>query len=179
MGPAQRKFHRAIAPWLVLPLVLALLTGICYRVGKAWFHLDIDLGDRILEIHSGSWMGAWASLAYVLVVGISLLALVATGSVLLFNTGAGRGGRFVHRIFGFALFLPLTATALTGMAYKIGEEWIGLPDDTLKFLLVIHEGAWLGRAARPWYVLFVGLNLLALIISGLLLTKRSRRIRWN
>jgi len=179
MGPATRKFHRTAAPWIAVLLVLTLLTGMAYRIGKAWFRLDVDLADRILEIHSGSWLGSWGALIYVVVVGSGLLAMVVTGAILLFKTKSGKGGRLVHRVLGLALFVPLAATALTGIAYKAGEEWLGLPDDVLKFFMLVHEGGWLGKAVRPWYVLVLGLGLLALIITGLLLTRRSRRIRWN
>ena len=156
-----------VAPWLVLPLAVSLATGICYRIGRLWFHLDNDLADRILNLHDGAWLGAWASLAYVLVAGLGLLALAFTGSKLIFKSRAIKGVRFMHRIFGFLLFLPLATSAVTGMAFKVGEEWIGLPDDVLKVLLVVHEGAWLGKTLRPWYVLFIGFGLLGLIVSGL------------
>ena len=167
MDPAPRKFHRAVAPWLVLPLFVSLTTGICYRVGRAWFDLDNDWGERILNIHDGAWLGSGPSLAYVLVVGLGLLAVAFTGSKLLYKSRATKGIRLLHRLFGFLLFLPLATSAVTGMAFKVGEEWIGLPDDALKALLVVHEGAWLGKTIRPWYVLFVGLGLLGLIVSGL------------
>ena len=179
MGPAPRNIHRWFAPWLVLPLVISLATGIFYRLGKAWFQLDIDLGDRILEVHSGSWLGSPGSLFYVLFAGLGLLALVVTGSLLLFKSRAQKGIRITHRIFGFVLFLPLAASATTGVAYKIGEEWLGFSDDVLKWLMVVHEGAWMGKALRPWYVLFVGIGLLVLLVSGLRLSGLFRRIRWN
>ena len=167
MDPAPNKFHRALAPWLALPLFVSLATGICYRLGRAWFHLDNSWGERLLNIHDGAWLGAPAALAYVLAIGSGLLALVFTGRKMLFKSSTLKRHRSTHRVFGYILLLPLAISAVTGMAFKVGEEWIGVPDDLLNVLLSLHEGAWLGKTFRPWYVLFVGLGLLGLIVSGL------------
>ena len=69
---------------------------------------------------------------------------------------------------------PVSATA----AFKLGEKWFPLPDETLDLFMTIHEGAWLGPSLKPFYVLLLGLGLLVLAATGLRLTglfgRRSR-----
>ena len=82
--------------------------------------------------------------------------------------------RLFHRLLGIALLLPLTATALTGMAYKFGEDYFGISEETADLLMDIHEGAWLGKELKVYYVLAVGLGLLGagLLGLGILLPKK-------
>ena len=175
MNPAIRKFHRAFSPWLVLPLVLTLATGVSYRIGRAWFGMPKDTGGKILSVHTGEWLGNVGSSAYVLLVGGGLLALVLTGTFLLIKSRAKTGARAAHRILAAILLLPLAASALTGIAFKLGEEWFHLPDETLDLFMTIHEGAWLGQSLKPFYVLLLGLGLLVLAATGLRLTGLFRR----
>ncbi|MFZ4682225.1 MAG: PepSY domain-containing protein [Terrimicrobiaceae bacterium] len=170
MNPAIRKFHRVVSPWLVLPLVLTLATGVTYRIGRAWFGMPKETGAKILSVHTGEWLGTAGSSAYVLLVGGGLLALVLTGTFLLIKSRAKAGARFAHRILAAILLLPLAASAITGIAFKIGEEWFHLPDKTLDLFMTIHEGAWLGQTLKPFYVLVVGLGLLVLAATGVRLT---------
>jgi hypothetical protein len=84
--------------------------------------------------------------------------------------------RLFHRLVGIALLLPLTATALTGMAYKIGEDYFGISEESADLLMDIHEGGWLGKELKVYYVLAIGLGLLGagLLGLGILLPKKRR-----
>lgn len=176
MNPASRKVHRLLAPWLALPLVLTLLTGVIYRLGRAWFHIDKETAEEILHIHTGEWINDAAALPYVFIVGLGLLALVVTGSCLLWKSGLKKGPRFFHRAVGAALLLPLSISAGTGVLFMASEKWFHWTHDTQEFLLKLHEGGWLGRSGRVYYVLAIGLGLLFLIWSGLqMILNRSRQ----
>lgn len=37
-----RKFHKTIAPIVLLPLLITVFTGVTYRLGKNWFGLSRD-----------------------------------------------------------------------------------------------------------------------------------------
>lgn len=171
-----RIFHRRLAPWIFLLAAVSAITGMVYRVGRAWFGMGKETGSAVLDIHTGEWTGSAFSPIYVLLVGGGLLVLLGTGAFLVWQSRAKAGARFWHRVLGAVLLLPLTATVLTGILAKLGEEWFGFSDETGKLLMTIHEGRWLGPGGRPFYVLFVGLGLMALGISGvkLLLQARSR-----
>ncbi len=167
MNPAPRKFHRQVAPWLAVPLLVTLSTGIAYRIGMAWFGMRKETGGRILDIHAGGWLGDTGSVIYVILNGAGLLGLVATGLYLVLTSRAKAQPRIFHRILGAVFLLPLALSAATGIAFKIGDEWLHLPDSTLGLLMSLHQGSWLGKAVRPFYVLTIGIGLLSLAITGL------------
>lgn len=175
MNPAPRKFHRQFAPWLAIPLLLTLVTGVTYRIGRAWFGMGKETGGTILDIHAGGWLGGTGSVIYVILVGAGLLSLVATGFYLVVKSRAKGQPRVFHRIVGAIFLLPLAASAITGIAFKAGEEWLQLSDGTLGILMSIHQGSWLGKAARPFYVLAIGIGLLSLAITGLRMTGVFRK----
>jgi hypothetical protein len=102
--------------------------------------------------------------------GGGLLAPVLTGTFLMIKGRAKAGARAAHRILAAILLLPLAASALTGIAFKLGQEWFRLPDKTLDIFMAIHEGAWLGQSFQPFYVLLLGFGLLVLAATGLHLT---------
>lgn len=166
-----RKFHHLISPWLFILLFVTLATGVIYRVGRAWFDMSRPTGNKILSIHAGEWLGEAASPYYVILVGGGLLALIATGLVLAVQSRAKAGPRRMHRLLGLVLMLPLAASAITGILFKLGEDWYHFSEGTLDILMSIHQGSWLGKTVRPFYVLLVGLGLLVLGWYGLRLTR--------
>lgn len=93
--------------------------------------------------------------------------------------------RKLHRQAAPLIFIPLLLTALTGVAYRIGRSWFGLSDEFGEFMMVIHQGEFLGKPIVPIYVLLVGLGLLGMIISGVVLikqrknTSQSQPVNWN
>ena len=59
---------------------------------------------------------------------------------------------------------------MTGIAFKAGEDWLDFPQSTLDVLMSIHQGGWLGKAVRPFYVAAIGIGLLVLAVTGLGMT---------
>ncbi|MBW4660384.1 MAG: PepSY domain-containing protein [Drouetiella hepatica Uher 2000/2452] len=82
--------------------------------------------------------------------------------------------RKFHRKAAPILFIPLLLTALTGVAYRIGRSWFGLSDEFGEFMMMLHEGRFLGKPIVPAYVLLVGLGLLGIMVSGISLMKRRK-----
>jgi hypothetical protein len=169
-----RLLHRRLAPWLFVPLALAAITGLGYRAGKKWFGVDKETGNFLMSIHTGEWAGSVFSAAQILVAGLGLLFLLGSGAAMFLKSKSRQPMRLFHRLLGIALLLPLTATALTGMAYKFGKDYLGISDETADLLMDIHEGAWLGKEWKVYYVLILGLGLLAagLLGLGILLPKK-------
>ncbi|MFQ3616336.1 MAG: PepSY domain-containing protein [Cyanobacteriota bacterium] len=83
--------------------------------------------------------------------------------------------RKLHRKTAPILFIPLLLTALTGVAYRIGRSWFGLSDEFGDFMMVLHEGRFLGKPIVPIYVLLVGLGLLGMIVSGIALVRQRKK----
>jgi hypothetical protein len=88
--------------------------------------------------------------------------------------------RKLHRKIAPILFLPLLVSALTGIAYRLGRSWFGIPDAVADFLMVIHQGAYLGVPLEPIYVLLLGLGLVGMSITGLTMLRRhSNHSEWQ
>ena len=157
-----------------MPLAIAAITGIGYRVGKKWFGVDKETGNFLMDLHTGEWAGPAFSIAQVLVAGLGLLFISGTGAAIFLKSKSRVPRRLFHRLLGIMLLLPLAATALTGVGCKLGEEYFGISEETADLLMHIHEGAWLGKEAKVYYVLVLGLGLLAagLLGLGILLPKK-------
>ncbi len=74
--------------------------------------------------------------------------------------------RQFHRQLAPVVMLPFLVTAMTGVAHRLGKSWLGLSKQQVHFLMVIHEGEYLGKALKPFYVLLNGLGLLVILITG-------------
>lgn len=167
MQSVARPLHHRIAPWLVAPLFLSLSTGLAYRIGRSWFGMAKPDGQRILDVHTGAVLGGGFSHLYTAATGLGLLTLAVSGAWLLWKSRARHGARRAHRAAAWLFLAPLVATSLTGLGYHFGKAWFGFSDGTLKLLMNIHQGSWLGPGLRPFYVILVGGGLLWLIVSGL------------
>jgi len=83
--------------------------------------------------------------------------------------------RKLHRQIAPILFIPLLLSALTGIGYRICRSWFGMPKETAEIFMVIHQGTFLGKPLEPVYVSLVGLGLIGLVITGLVMIKKSRQ----
>ncbi|MEM3063531.1 MAG: PepSY domain-containing protein [Nitrososphaerota archaeon] len=83
--------------------------------------------------------------------------------------------RKLHRQTAPILFIPLLLTAFTGIAYRIGKSWFGLSKEFGNFMMLLHEGRFLGQSLVPIYVLLLGLGLLGMIVSGITLIKQRKK----
>lgn len=81
--------------------------------------------------------------------------------------------RDFHTLIAPIVLLPLFITMLTGVVYRLGKSWFGLSRDQVHFLMVIHEGEYLGKFLEPIYVLLNGLGLLWMLLTGLLILINS------
>ena len=87
--------------------------------------------------------------------------------------------RRLHAAVAPLVLLPLLLTVTSGMAYRLLKDWGGLGRDQVHWLMVVHEGEWLGQAAEPVYVLLNGLGLLWMLGRGSLLLVQKLQQRWQ
>ncbi len=71
-----------------------------------------------------------------------------------------------HRRLAGIMVLPLIITAVTGVSYRLSKDWFGFTRDQAHFLMVIHEGEYLGDQLKGVYVLLNGLGVLFLLTTG-------------
>ena len=171
-----RILHHKISPW-VLPLLLFIAgTGLYFRIGRAWFGMSKDTGQKVLYLHSGGWFGASGSVLYLFMLGIALMFLIVSGLWLWFSSGSSKAApRKIHRVLAIVFSLPLMVTAVTGMAYQAGSKWFHAGQGTLALLSSLHQGSWLGPTLRPYYILLLASSLIALCLTGWYMLLRKRR----
>ncbi len=75
--------------------------------------------------------------------------------------------RQLHRQMAPFVIFPLLITALTGISYRLLKSWFGFSRDSVHFLMVIHEGEYLGDFGEPIYVLLNGLGLIFMLVTGI------------
>jgi hypothetical protein len=85
------------------------------------------------------------------------------------------GARKSHRVLSIVFSLPLIVTAVTGIAYQAGGKWFNAGEGTMKLLMSLHQGTWLGNTWRPFYILFIGLGLIGLCLTGLRMVMPKKR----
>lgn len=71
-----------------------------------------------------------------------------------------------HGRLGPLLLLPLLNSALTGVTYRLGKDWLGLERDQVHWLMVLHEGEWLGTPGKSLYVLSEAVGVIWLLGTG-------------
>ena len=173
-----RHRHRMLAPWLLIPLLLVALTGMTYRLGRAWLGWEKESAGWLIDIHAGEWLGTWGSLFFVILVGGTTLFFLVSGAAMLWqmreHPTTGRWPRRPHRLLALFALLPLTATVLSGLSCKIGATLFGMSDATFSLLMKIHQGSWLGPTLKPFYVLFLGCSVLFLAFSGLSIWRQRK-----
>jgi uncharacterized iron-regulated membrane protein len=78
-----RRLHAALAPVVLAPLLLTVISGMSYRLLKDWAGLGRDQVHWLMVLHEGEWLGPWAEPIYVLLNGLGLLWMLGTGAALL------------------------------------------------------------------------------------------------
>ncbi len=51
----SRQFHKALAPWVFLPLFISSITGLFYRVSKDLLGYSRDQVHWLMSLHEGEW----------------------------------------------------------------------------------------------------------------------------
>lgn len=170
-----RLLHRKISPWLVPSLLLLAGTGLTYRIGRSWFGMSKETGGNVLSFHTGEFIDANVSVIYLLAVGGTLLFLIGSGFWMMMTSRKSKNKiRASHRLIATIIILPLALSAFTGIAIQLGKVWFNFDESTLKLLLSLHQGSWLGKDLRPFYILILGTGLITLCITGLRIMIRKK-----
>lgn len=80
-----RKLHQIVAPIVLLPLLVTVLTGVTYRLGKSWFGWSKDQSHVLMVIHEGEYLGQTLEPFYVLLNGLGALWMLITGGVMVWQ----------------------------------------------------------------------------------------------
>ena len=74
-----RKFHQTVAPIVLIPLIITVITGTCYRLGRDWFGFSREQTHWLMAIHQADYLGNNLRSLYVLLNGLGLLWMIITG----------------------------------------------------------------------------------------------------
>ena len=81
-----RRAHAALAPLVLLPLATTVLSGTGYRLLRDWGGLERDQAHWLMVLHEGEWLRQWfgpnGETVYVLVNGLGLLWMLASGAAM-------------------------------------------------------------------------------------------------
>jgi len=84
-----RRLHAALAPLVLLPLLLTVGTGVAYRLLRDWAALGREQAHILMVLHEGEWLrplvGPVGETVYVLLNGLGLLWMLLTGASLLWQ----------------------------------------------------------------------------------------------
>ena len=80
-----RRLHLTIAPFVILPLLITVSTGVIYRISKDWFGLSRNQVHFLMVLHEGEYFGKTLEPVYVLLNGLGLLWMLFTGGAMLFQ----------------------------------------------------------------------------------------------
>ena len=75
----SRQFHKALAPWVFLPLFLSAISGLFYRVSKDLLGYSRDEVHWLMSLHEGEWLGDNGELIYVFLNSLGVLWMLVTG----------------------------------------------------------------------------------------------------
>ena len=75
----SRQFHKALAPWVFLPLFLSSITGLIYRISKDLLGYSRDQVHWLMSLHEGEWLGNNGELIYVFLNSLGVLWMLITG----------------------------------------------------------------------------------------------------
>ncbi|MGF1512353.1 MAG: PepSY domain-containing protein [Elainellaceae cyanobacterium] len=87
--------------------------------------------------------------------------------------------RSLHKFVAPIVMLPLVVTIFTGVSYRLSKDWFGWTRDQAHWLMVIHEGEYLGERLKSVYVLLNGLGLLWMLVTGGTMWFLSVRRSWQ
>ncbi|MGB0560459.1 MAG: PepSY domain-containing protein [Spirulinaceae cyanobacterium] len=88
---AARQLHRALAPLMLFPLTLTLVTGVLFHIAALTGHEDQYLW--LLALHRGRFGSINLEAIYVFFNGAGLLFILITGLMLWLQTGQGKKPR--------------------------------------------------------------------------------------
>jgi uncharacterized iron-regulated membrane protein len=79
----MRRWHAAVAPVVLAPLLITVCSGMAYRLLKDWGGLSRPAVHWLMTLHEGEWLGHAAEPIYVLLNGLGLLWMLVSGGLML------------------------------------------------------------------------------------------------
>ncbi|MEL6555277.1 MAG: PepSY domain-containing protein [Cyanobacteria bacterium J06621_11] len=85
-----RQLHRALVPFMIGPLLLTLMTGMCFQFAVVSDRTSDFLW--LLELHRGKFGSINLEFVYPILNALGLLTLVITGAIMWFQSPSRKKG---------------------------------------------------------------------------------------
>eukprot|EP01118_Nematostelium_gracile_P007346 TRINITY_DN2391_c0_g1_i2.p1 TRINITY_DN2391_c0_g1~~TRINITY_DN2391_c0_g1_i2.p1 ORF type:complete len:187 (-),score=24.78 TRINITY_DN2391_c0_g1_i2:21-581(-) len=171
MAVSARWIHSTTSLFLGFPLFVTALTGFMYRWGRNVFGIEKE----------GSYFSFPGTVLWTGMNGIGLMLLIVTGYQMMrgfwkenFQWRPPQSFRELHQKLSSFVILFLTLTGVTGWAYRWGRNVFGLEKESLKWLLMVHQGSYLD-GMEVLYTGMIGAAFITMILSGVTLSALYRR----
>ena len=78
-----RELHRTIAPFVMLPLLVTVVSGVSYRLARDWFGFSREQVHWLMTLHEGEWLGPTLEPVVVFLNALGLVWMLLTGGTML------------------------------------------------------------------------------------------------
>lgn len=174
MNKVFRKSYSNIARVLFIPLLITAITGIVLGLGDRFGTLPTVVDNVFTVIHQGEFLGRKLVPFYVLLMGlgvfvIGLITLIDSRDNLI-SRRTRRNTIGIYKMLALVLVFPLAICVETGVAYRLGTDWLKMPPQQTGIFLSLHTGATFGLLLGIFYTLVTGLSLIVLSFTGIEVT---------
>lgn len=180
MKASFRQLFRQLLTILCCCLIVTALTGIILGLGDRLIETPQIVKNSLVAVHQGAFLGNKLSPLYVLLIGLGVFILgfktVIEGSYNLLFELAQPGMVNIYRVIALILVIPLALCVETGVAYRLGTDWFGMPNKQTATFLSVHGGSSLGTFLGIIYILLIGSALVALSALSWQTTKVSNKV---
>ena len=178
MTKVFKKLNRKIAPILLFPLLITSITGIILGLRIRFEFLPQVIVNALVVIHQGLFLGEKLAPFYVLALGlgvltISLTILIKLRDDLIFKQ-AKSGIAKIYNALALIIFFSSAVCVETGVAYRLGTDWLNMTDEQTKIFWSFHTGSSLSIILGIIYTLVTGFGLILLPIMGVKARKVSK-----
>jgi hypothetical protein len=183
----MRANHNTLSHVAAPFLAFMALTGGIWCVCRRWLGFEKEAVKWMLIWHQGDVFGTdptgvYIRAPYTLALGLCVMYMAISGLSMLDSAAmakrrkvAGWTARTVHQAVATVAVAPLVLLAFTGATWAVCRYWVGMEKQTVRFLLIWHQG--ILESAKAYFPPVVAVCILALVSSGLPMNAFGRALR--
>ena len=149
-------------------LLITALTGLVIGSNERLIQLPDRIVGILVNLHQGAFLGDKLVSIYVLLLALGVFSLglkivASKNNRPLLGSVAPIVADFC-RIIGLILTIPLAVCVETGLAYRLGTDWLGMSGIETAGFLSVHGGSFFAKPLDIFYLLAVSTALISLLI---------------